>query len=474
MGLKIQTTNIKTILRDKRLRFGFNTINLSNNIYSFFKLTNNDNVKLEKLFTLKSGFAFKSEDYVTTGIPLLRIGDLEKDNDKLEMVFLPEKYLEEYKNYALFKDDIVISLTGDGRSKADRITERFDNNLLINQRVGVLRAKTEIKNIDYFYFIIRYSSIFKNQYRFYSNGRTQLNISPEDLLQTKIPLIKNSEIETLLNKINPLEAEIKKLKSQIKPDVEIINKVFTSNFNWNIKAFNELKNVHLMNRAFSVFANNIDNRFSFKFHNKAGAYVSQILKSQSSKRIKDYLSETITLGKSIKPLEDYEENGNQYYVSMADIKNWRFEAEEAKTVSQFYYDANPNKRIALNDIIMARSGEGTIGKVAIIDNEDNEAVYADFTMRIRLKDYNPLFAYYYFRTDFFQYLVYTHKKGLGNNTNIFPSQLRELPIPEISLTKQEEIVDVIKTETGKQRVFDKKIQDKQQKISFIIENAIKK
>jgi restriction endonuclease S subunit len=82
---------------------------------------------------------------------------------------------------------------------------------------------------------------------------------------------------------------------------------------------------------------------------------------------------------------------------------------------------------------MARSGEGTIGKVAIIDKEENEAVYADFTMRIRLKGYNSTFAYYYFRTDFFQYLIYTNKKGLGNNTNIFPSQLRELPIPEISL-----------------------------------------
>ena len=172
-------------------------------------------------------------------------------------------------------------------------------------------------------------------------------------------------------------------------------------------------------------------------------------------------------------MEDFEENGNQYYVSMADIKNWRFEAEEAKTVFQFYYDANPNKRIALNDIIMARSGEGTIGKVAIIDNEDNEAVYADFTMRIRLKNYNPLFAYYYFRTDFFQYLIYTHKKGLGNNTNIFPSQLQELPIPKISLTEQDEIANAIKTATGKQRIFDKKMLEKKEEIYSIIQEAIK-
>ena len=179
-----------------------------------------------------------------------------------------------------------------------------------------------------------------------------------------------------------------------------------------------------------------------------------------------------TLGKSISP-SDYDESGEQYYVSMADIKNWRFETEEAKTVFQTYFNSNPNKRIALNDIIMARSGEGTIGKVALIDNEDNEAVYADFTMRIRLKDYNPLFAYYYFRTDFFQYLIYTHKKGLGNNTNIFPSQLQKLPIPEISLTEQDEIANAIKTATGKQRIFDKKILEKKEEINRIIQEAIK-
>ncbi|MBA4409889.1 MAG: hypothetical protein C0397_10760 [Odoribacter sp.] len=196
-----------------------------------------------------------------------------------------------------------------------------------------------------------------------------------------------------------------------------------------------------------------------------------MLKSQTSKRIKDYLAEDITLGKSISPT-DYDENGEQYYVSMADIKNWCFEEEEAKTVSQSYFDATPNKRIAINDIIMARSGEGTIGKVAIIDNEENEAVYADFTMRIRLKDYNPIFAYYYFRTDFFQYLVYTHKKGLGNNTNIFPSQVRELPIPEISLAEQEKIVNAIKSETDMQREFDKKIKEKKEEINRLIYDAI--
>ncbi len=31
---------------------------------------------------------------------------------------------------------------------------------------------------------------------------------------------------------------------------------------------------------------------------------------------------------------------------------------------------------------------------------------------IKLENYNHLLAYYYFRSDFFQHLITTHKKGL--------------------------------------------------------------
>ena len=70
---------------------------------------------------------------------------------------------------------------------------------------------------------------------------------------------------------------------------------------------------------------------------------------------------------------------------------------------------------------------------------------------------NALFAYYYFRTAYFQYLVEIHKKGLGNNTNIFPSQIQELPMIDTPLEKQQEIVDEIKIELDKQDAIKKAI-----------------
>jgi len=158
---------------------------------------------------------------------------------------------------------------------------------------------------------------------------------------------------------------------------------------------------------------------------------------------------------------------------MATIKNWKFEKENARLVTDKFATDNENKTVQNNDILLARSGEGTIGKVAIIDDEELQGIFADFTMRVRLKDYNCLFAYYYFRTEYFQYLVEINKKGLGNNTNIFPSQLQEFPLLDISKEEQQRIVDEIKTELDAQEKIKTEIEKERNKIDVIIENAIK-
>ena len=137
---------------------------------------------------------------------------------------------------------------------------------------------------------------------------------------------------------------------------------------------------------------------------------------------------------------------------MSNIKRYAFDEEDCKKVSETYAQSNLKKTVQKGDILLARSGEGTIGKVALIEDEEINAIFADFTQRIRLKNYNNLFAYYFFRSDFFQYLVYTHKKGLGNNTNIFPSQIQEFPMLDWNETKQAQIVEKIKTDRKSTRL----------------------
>lgn len=317
------------------------------------------------------------------------------------------------------------------------------------------------------------SKTIQKYFRATETGKTQKNLSKTYLRE--LPIFLPSELEKqneLLGKIRPLEAEISELKSSKTQAVTIINQVFGEEFRFDWSEFESIKKVKTYSSSISKFANNIDCRMGIRFHNKAGAYIQSFLENKTNKRIKDFISEPIVLGKSVSP-SDYDEDGEYFYIAMSNIKTWAFDPEDCKKVSENYAASNLNKTVKKGDILLARSGEGTIGKVALIEDEEINGIFADFTQRIRLTGFDPLCAYYYMCSDFFQYLVYTHKKGLGNNTNIFPSQIKEFPIPDWNEIKQAEIVEKIKTQLDEQKVIDRQIEEKQNAINNIIEEAIK-
>ena len=304
-------------------------------------------------------------------------------------------------------------------------------------------------------------------------GKGQQNISPTDVGKIKILKIPKPNQVKALAQIEPIEKEIKELKAKITPPQKIINNVFAKEFGFDLEKFKELKKIKNYSINLFAFGNNIDIRQSVKFHREAGVFVNNQLKNISKSKIKNFISEPIVLGKGISP-NDFDESGDYYYISMANIKNWKFESEESKFVSKIFSNQNKNKTVSKNDLLIARSGEGTIGKVALIEDEDLLGIFADFTMRIRLNNYNTLFAYYYFRTEYFQYLIEINKKGLGNNTNIFPSQLQEFPMIDISLRKQQKIVNEIKAKIDKQNKLKKKIELERKHINKLLRMLLSK
>ncbi|MEI6270005.1 MAG: restriction endonuclease subunit S [Methylococcaceae bacterium] len=304
------------------------------------------------------------------------------------------------------------------------------------------------------------------------SGKTHKRVNSSDLLKIQIPKVSIEIQDAIAEKIAILETKIITLKnSKLKP-IDIINQVIGEAFCFDWNAFEKIKSKRQFIATFTDFSKNVDCRFSYKFHNQAGQFIYDFLCSKTKTRIKHFISEPIVLGKSVSP-SNYDDEGEFYYIAMSNIKTWAFDPEGCKKVSENYSSANPNKTVKKDDILLARSGEGTIGKVALIEDEDIQGIFADFTQRIRLKNYNHRLAYYYFRSDFFQYLVYTHKKGLGNNTNIFPSQIQEFPIPDWTEEKQAEIVKKIQTQIDAQSHIDREIEKNRAKINLIIEEAIR-
>ena len=317
-----------------------------------------------------------------------------------------------------------------------------------------------------FYGCIR-SSIFKDLNSISRTGKGYPTLNPKDLAYVFLDresidkLNKSNNSGQISAELIKSDAEIKKLLSNKKDDSAIINDAIIKYFGYNINKFNSLKNKKIYTAKFNQFGNNIDCRFSSKFHRPAGEFVYNEIISKPYYLLKEVVEIPIITGQGIS--DEFDENGDYYYISMADISKWKIDYDNLKSVENNYSNSHLSKKVKgisdpvstiveKNDVLMMRSGEGGIGKVAISD-EDVNAIFCDFIIRFRFnKDLiNPKFAYYYFRSQYFQYMIEINKKGLGNNTNIFPNNLQDFPIPNISIEEQKGIVYEIDKELKQQR-----------------------
>lgn len=446
--MKFYTNNIGLIAQAKNMRMGLSFAKVSH--ASFLRRYAPDcPIRLKEVCYIEKGQTITEDDALPGSIPVVAGG----------------KTLAYYHN-ASNRDGNVITISASGASSG--FINYWNEPIWASDCITV-KSKNEDKYLTKF--IYHLLKIIQTDIYLLQQGADQPHVYPDDVKYICIPAVPVETQRRILSIVEEKEKQIRKGIDCLQNEQAIIDMVFEREFKFNYDAFNELKRRKVYFAKESLVGNNPDLRFSAKFHRDAGYYVINQLTHITDKKIKHFLSEPIVLGASVSP-EDYSDDGEYFYISMATVKGWHFDGVGASKVSKEYSDTKLEKTVRKNDIILARSGEGTIGKVALIEDDDIQGIFADFTMRIRLKDYNPEFAYYYFRTCYFQYLIEVYKKGLGNNTNIFPIVIQEFPMIDISLNEQRRIVDEIHAEIAKQDGIKDDIAFLRNEINAVIENAI--
>ena len=135
-----------------------------------------------------SGYAFKSSDMSATPLdatyrPVVKIGNVGRDG-QLDMA-APQfhAYSDDLSRFALRGGDVVMAMTGATVGKVAVVKE---DGFLLNQRVGVLRAKPAA--IQNFILHLLCSAKFYDYCQRTAGGGAQGNISPRDILDYEIPL----------------------------------------------------------------------------------------------------------------------------------------------------------------------------------------------------------------------------------------------------------------------------------------------
>lgn len=478
--MKVNTSNLKQISKEKSLRCDCVYQNMATNRYTSIE----EYYTFDELFSVvENKVSYKD---IIGDFRYCQIGDVGKDGiaHPVELNFdnrdlLYDSYYKKIEKgdiMSVEENDILISflLPQDPTIKGKFLRIREDEkDIFFSTAFLRLKAKQCPEILYYCLQSLFYNDIVSIA-RIRKGYTGYATLSKDDLkdmhFSKKIIDTIVSKQKTLSDFIANKESEIDRLNVSLRTEQEIIDSVFQREFGFDYDTFEELKTQKTYTIKQTQISNNTDLRFSAKYHRPAGAFVMQQLTGITDKKIKHFLAEPIVLGASISP-NDFDENGSAYYVSMASIKTLEVELDDTQLVSSSYYESHKDKSLQKDDIIIARSGVA-IGKTAIV-KDDFDGIFADFTMRIRFdkSKYNPLFAYYYIRSKYFQYLIEIYKKGLQNQ-NIFPIVIQEFPIPDILLSDQQRIVDEIQDEISKQDDIKNQIAALRKQIENIIIETI--
>ena len=204
-----------------------------------------DTVRIGDICEILNGFAFKSENYVESGIRVIRIANVQKGYiEDSTPVFYPEDSTGLDK-YMLESGDLLMSLTGNvGRVAI--LAEEFLPAAL-NQRVACLRMKSDRVSKGYLYHILN-SDYFEQKCIQSSKGVAQKNMSTEWLKDYEIPMYteeKQTEIVSIFDHLQGIIAnrrqELQSLDDLIKARfVEMFGNPVKNTMGWETKPLGSL------------------------------------------------------------------------------------------------------------------------------------------------------------------------------------------------------------------------------------------
>ncbi|WP_338839665.1 restriction endonuclease subunit S [Flavobacterium ginsenosidimutans] len=171
-------------------------------------------LNMDNALKLLGGYAFKSSNFQNTGIPVIKIGTVNKGFfDIKSLSFLSELKSEIHQKYIVYPEDILITLTGTvGKDDYGNIckVERHYPNYLLNQRVAKLIINETIYNKDFIFYLFKHQKI-KTLIQKKGKGVRQANISTNQVetLELIYPPIhlqnefasKANTIQSIINKI---------------------------------------------------------------------------------------------------------------------------------------------------------------------------------------------------------------------------------------------------------------------------------
>lgn len=165
-------------------------------------------LKLSLVCDFQNGFAFKSKDFKKTGVPVLRISNIQEDKISYKkLVYIdPADYRQDLRQFEVHKGELVIAMSGatTGKLAVSDAEETF----LLNQRVGKFIPSNKLNLFWLYYFL---STKVEENLKI-SAGAAQPNLSTEQIKNFLIPLPELETQSRIVNELNSLVHKTRQLE----------------------------------------------------------------------------------------------------------------------------------------------------------------------------------------------------------------------------------------------------------------------
>lgn len=181
--------------------------------------------RLEEVADFQKGFAFKSKDFIQSGVRIVKVTNLTNESIDLSgCVYIDENLANNYRQYSLQQHDIIITTVGSWPTnpasvvgKVVRVPKKGKNSLL-NQNAVRVRSNENI-NQKYLYYLLR-SNTFKEYIIGTAQGSAnQASITQKDIKNFKYNIPQMKVQEAIAKILSSLDEKIE-VNNQISKTLE--------------------------------------------------------------------------------------------------------------------------------------------------------------------------------------------------------------------------------------------------------------
>ncbi|MFZ4730506.1 MAG: restriction endonuclease subunit S [Pseudanabaena sp.] len=364
-----------------------------------------DRCDLGTVISVKNGYAFKSSDYSTEGIPLARISDIQEGKVNLKnSVFIPKEKAN--LDFIVQNGDLLIAMSGATTGKVGIYTG--EEICLQNQRVGNFKILSpQLLNTRFrdFYVLSLGKNIEDASY-----GGAQPNISSSVLESFEIPLPPLNEQRRIVDKLERICDRNRTARNELSHIPKLIARykqaVLAAAFRGDLTADWREKHGKMRTQWQNVSLDNLISCYQNGLSKRSGNDGQEII-----------------------------------VVRLADIKDFKVCLSDPRKI-KLTEKEEEKYNLQAGDILVVRvnGSKDIVGRLVLI-TQDLKAAYCDHFIRLRLtSECNPYWLSYYGNSDEFRkYISENMVSSAGQNT-VSQGTLKDYLVEIPSLEEQKEIV----------------------------------